>query len=129
MAEEKSHPETAGSVTEETARLLSALGGWASGIRPEDAAPSHGCPNCATSIPIGQAGACSVCPLCRGIALVQAVRPETIERLADFASLIATSLRDLASSVPPSAAASSRPGSSRTQDIPVDDDDAEEAQP
>jgi hypothetical protein len=74
---------------------------------------------------------CRICPLCRGIALLRSVRPETVDLLADLALSIATGLRDVASrsraSAPPPP---SRPGSSgpadgeRTtvQDIHVDDE-------
>lgn len=74
--------------------------------------------------------ACRLCPLCQGIALLRSVRPETVDRLADFASAMAASLRDLATqsraSGPASEAGSrsGRPsGHATVQDIPVDDED------
>ena len=74
--------------------------------------------------------ACRLCPLCQGIALLRSVRPETVDRLADLASAVAASLRDLAtqsraSGPTPSTAgpASGRPSDRTTvQDIPVDDE-------
>lgn len=41
--------------------------------------------------------ACRVCPVCQVIAFVQKINPDTIERIADFATFAATTLRDLAS--------------------------------
>lgn len=74
--------------------------------------------------------ACRLCPLCQGIALLRSVRPETVDRLADFASAMAASLRDMATqsraSGPASQAGSrsGRPsGQATVQDIPVDDED------
>ena len=77
--------------------------------------------------------ACKLCPLCQGIALLRSVRPETVDRLADFASAVAASLRDVAaqaraSGPTPSTAgtASGRPsgnGRAPVQDIHVDDGD------
>jgi hypothetical protein len=74
---------------------------------------------------------CRICPLCRGIALLRSVRPETVDLLADLALSVAAGLRDVASrsraSAPPS---TSKPGpggpadGERTtvQDIHVDDE-------
>lgn len=82
--------------------------------------------------PDGAPVACRLCPLCQGIALLRSVRPETVDRLADLASAVAATLRDMATqtraSGPRSAA---RPGSGKTsgggratvQDIRVDGDD------
>ncbi len=41
--------------------------------------------------------ACRICPVCQVIAFVQKVNPDTIERIADFATFAATALRDVAS--------------------------------
>ena len=74
---------------------------------------------------------CRLCPLCRGIALLRSVRPETVDLLADLAVSVATSLREIAmrsrASEPPSSArpASGAPqeaGRAPVQDIPVDDE-------
>ncbi|MEO6142974.1 MAG: hypothetical protein ABIP19_03265 [Dermatophilaceae bacterium] len=76
--------------------------------------------------------ACKLCPLCQGIALLRSVRPETVDRLADLASAVASSLRDVAtqsrasgpSSTNGSASGQSSGGGRATvQDIPVDDED------
>src|SRR5674476_1362150 len=37
---------------------------------------------------------CRICPLCRGIALLRSVRPETVDLLADFAMSVAGSVGD-----------------------------------
>ena len=39
---------------------------------------------------------CKLCPVCQGIALIRSIRPETVDRLADFAAAVASSLRDMA---------------------------------
>ena len=70
--------------------------------------------------------ACKLCPVCQGIAFIRSVRPETVDRLADLASALASTLRDLASqsraSAPGSGAASGG-GCATVQDIHVDDED------
>jgi hypothetical protein len=75
--------------------------------------------------------ACRICPLCRGIALLRSVRPETVDLLADFAMSVAGSLRDVAvwsrASDPASSARSTsgappEPDRAPVQDIPVDDE-------
>jgi len=74
---------------------------------------------------------CRLCPLCRGIALLRTVRPETVDLLADLALSMAASLRDVATRTRASDPAHShRSGSSgppdpdrdHVQDIPVDDE-------
>ena len=76
--------------------------------------------------------ACKLCPVCQGIALLRSVRPETVDRLADFASAVASTLRDLATQsrasgpVPGSGrapASSTGGGHAPVQDIHVDDED------
>ncbi len=74
--------------------------------------------------------ACKLCPLCQGIALLRSVRPETVDRLADFASAVAATLRDMATQ-PRSSGPGSGSGSGSgmpsdgpmVQDIRVDDGD------
>ena len=76
--------------------------------------------------------ACRLCPLCQGIALLRSVRPETVDRLADFASAVAASLRDVAtqsrasgptpSTARPASGTPSGGGRATVQDIHVDDD-------
>lgn len=74
--------------------------------------------------------ACRVCPLCQGIALLRSVRPETVDRLADFALAVAGSLREMATMSradgqdSPARSASESPSNGATvQDIRVDDED------
>lgn len=76
--------------------------------------------------------ACKLCPLCQGIAFLRSIRPETVDRLADLATAVAVSLRDVAtqsrSSHPaspagPASRTSSGGGRATVQDIPVDDED------
>ncbi|MEP7035382.1 MAG: hypothetical protein ABI662_01060 [Dermatophilaceae bacterium] len=71
--------------------------------------------------------ACKLCPVCQGIAFIRSVRPETVDRLADFASAVASTLRDVASQT---RASGDRPDTSPShgtrptvQDIHVDDKD------
>ena len=117
MAEHDRPP--VGSVAEEASRLLDALGGWAGTAsaayagsashhdappadrepEPVDARSAHGgsrCESCGAQNGAGQAVACQLCPVCQGIALLRAVRPETVDRLADLAGAVAMTLRDLA---------------------------------
>lgn len=74
---------------------------------------------------------CRICPLCRGVALLGSVRPETVDMLADLAMSVAATLRDVAkrsrAADPASTARSGSGGSpdpdrSPVQDIPVDDE-------
>lgn len=74
---------------------------------------------------------CRLCPLCRGVAVLRSVRPETVELLADLAVSVAASLREAAmrsrASEPPSSARSNPgaptdAGRAPVQDIPVDDE-------
>ena len=74
---------------------------------------------------------CKICPLCRGIALLRTVRPETVDMLADLAMSVAGSLRDMAmwsrasetgSSPKASSAAPHEAHRAPVQDIFVDDE-------
>lgn len=74
---------------------------------------------------------CRLCPLCRGIAVLRSVRPETVDLLADLAVSVAASLREVATrsraSDSPSSArshpgAAPDAGRAPVQDIPVDDE-------
>jgi len=76
--------------------------------------------------------ACKLCPLCQGIAFLRSVRPETVDRLADLASAVAATLRDVATqsraSGPsptnrPASGGPSDDGRATVQDIHVDDED------
>lgn len=73
--------------------------------------------------------ACKLCPLCQGIALLRSIRPETVDRLADLASAMAESLRDMATQSRASGPASDSraqpgtpPNGGTVQDIRVDDE-------
>lgn len=138
-----------GSVAEEAARLLDALGGWAAssgyaaaadrreppdggtpgasqadpssqadtssqpdparGAGPSGRAPGGGqagqgdpsltgghCQHCGAENGAGRAVVCGLCPVCQGIGLLRSVRPETVDRLADLAGVLAGTLRELA---------------------------------
>ena len=174
MAEHERPP--VGSVAEEAARLLDALGGWAGargyaatageradeppgerteeplpgeraeeqpGERAEDqpgaqpdepAATASRCSHCGAQNGTGQAVVCQLCPLCQGIGLLRAVRPETVDRLADLAGAIAATLRDLAAERHTEAAGTASSGGrhggpgegSRVQNIPIEDIDIED---
>jgi hypothetical protein len=74
---------------------------------------------------------CRLCPLCRGVALLRSVRPETVDLLADLAVSIAASLREVATRAraadPGSSAEASSQGPrdgdrAKVQDIPVEDE-------
>jgi len=104
-------------------------------VRPDDAPPERApsadpgsastCSACG-GVNDGTPVACKLCPLCQGIALLRAVRPETVDRLADLAYVVATTLRDMATQ---SRASGPDPGPGRpsegptVQDILVDDGD------
>ena len=66
---------------------------------------------------------CRICPLCRGIALLRSVRPETVDLLADFAMSVAGTLRDVAvwsrTSDPASSARSTSAGAPAPARAPV----------
>lgn len=115
-------PDGIGSVAEEAARLLDALGAAApkDGIglgrstqrRPASGGPrtdgpgpsaaehtcSCGADGAAHHGAAGgdQAAECRICPVCLGIRVLRDVRPEMLTSLADLATDIATSLRVLA---------------------------------
>lgn len=112
--------------------------------RPDDAPPEGPSPTGARSpgsassgacVECGRDGAatpfaCRVCPLCQGIALLRSVRPETVDRLADFASVVAGSLREMATMSradgqdSQARSTSGSPSNGATvQDIRVDDED------
>jgi hypothetical protein len=145
--------ERVGSVAEETARLIDAIGGWAqdvasdharagsrsggyaSGAAPseDDAPPPRStrpgqsrCEHCGADSRMGEAVTCQLCPVCQGISVLRAVRPETVDRLADLAAGVARTLRDLAAERRGFEGAAPRPpaGGPRVHDISVDDEDA-----
>ena len=125
VADRRPRTEPVGSVAEETARLVEALGGlgpqrhrgrcrasrttdgcpgpggarrrrYPTGCERHDGrAPARRCEPVASRT--ARAGvACQLCPVCQGIALLRAVRPETVERLADLAGALSGALRDIA---------------------------------
>lgn len=96
-----------GSVAEEAARLLEALGRPQA---PRDETPSatgesDGSPDNRTEgstppehvhVAMGEAETCTWCPVCRSVTLLRGVSPETLGRLADLATAAATVLADMA---------------------------------
>jgi hypothetical protein len=150
-----------GTVTEEAARLIDAIASMArssadanadsgsyagepahepgSPGAPEESrrsehrdAPSDGGCNVCGGESNGAPVACRLCPLCQGIALLRSVRPETVDRLADLATAVAGTLRDMAaqsrasgqtSAARPDSGKASGGGRAPVQDIHVDDDD------
>lgn len=124
MSEGEQRDEPVGTVAEEAARLVASLSGWSGAHRtaPVDGDGSGdataatdgsgdgeqggggeqqggqpgaaGC-DCACHR-AGEASACRLCPICQGIALLRAVHPETLDRVADFVAMAATALHDLA---------------------------------
>lgn len=148
--EERTGRAAAGTVADEAARLIEALGAWATAAPPtagartaarpaddgqedgdrgtgpaaptpddpgapydgpgapyddpgtagrgEDPAGAARCEHCGAGTGVGRSISCQVCPICQGIALLRAVRPETVDRLADLAGALAATLRDVAAS-------------------------------
>lgn len=130
MTEHQGSAAPVGSVAEEAARLMDALGSWAqsgaaghehdrdSDHAAADEAPSTGaaadeeaaddappadaaadgatCASCGARAGVGRAESCRACPVCQGISVLRSVRPETVERLADFAAVVANALREMA---------------------------------
>jgi hypothetical protein len=100
---------------------------------------SSRCEHCGAGTGVGRSISCQVCPICQGIALLRAVRPETVDRLADLAGALAATLRDVAASGrttdgdhrrpggtaagahDPAWGASAAGGRATVQDIPVHD--------
>lgn len=101
-----------GSVAEEAARLLEALGRQtrtADGATSADAGGSDETSAAAGSddadgseshehvhVAMGDAESCTWCPVCRSVTALRAVSPETLTRLADLATTAATLLGELA---------------------------------
>ncbi|MDT0214836.1 hypothetical protein Q9R29_13160 [Rothia sp. ARF10] len=101
-----------GSVAEEAARLLEALGrpqtptddtaatsNFHHGERSaptgdEDAAGPEGSEH--VHVAMGDAQSCTWCPVCRSVTALRSVSPETLTRLADLATTAATLLGELA---------------------------------
>jgi len=105
-----------GSVAEEAARLLEALGrpqtrtaddadaaARADGAGPGDHATAPGFGDTTgreghehVHVAMGDAESCTWCPVCRSVTALRAVSPETLTRLADLATTAATLLAELA---------------------------------
>lgn len=79
---------SSGSVADEAARLLEAL-------RDAAATWQHGGDDHEHASPGDPPAACRVCPLCRVIAALQQVKPETVRHLADAAASLTAALSDL----------------------------------
>ena len=98
--------EQVGSVADEATRLLEALrrsADDAAGPRftEGDAVETPGTPPVDAEAAPPTAGhdpACTWCPLCRSVAVLRSLSPETLVRLADLAGVAASVLTDLARS-------------------------------
>jgi len=93
-----------------------------------DEPPAGACSECGAQR-AGTPQSCQLCPLCRGVALLRCVRPETVDMLADLALSLAASLRDMAMRTRANDQAAPRAGGAAAdadrapvQDIPVDDE-------
>lgn len=126
--------EPVGSVAEEMAKLLAALGAepGPAQAEPDDDAHRH-------HPPVGEALTCALCPVCQVIALLRTVQPETVERLADLAAAATAALRDLAvraaertaaasedHDAPPRPDRARRPGPPRSRAVDIEVVDEEE---
>ena len=100
MAGDDRIDEAVGSVAEEAARLIETLRRQASGAERADEplAPGDDHEHRHEHVPMGEAAACTYCPVCRGVVLLRSVSPETLDRLADVATSVAALLADLAAS-------------------------------
>lgn len=124
--------EPLGTASEEAARLADALQAWWSRRDdddgdhrpPEGHRPGHAGEG---SEPEHPAGTCRYCPLCRGLAVAQSLRPEVVQHLLSAAESFAAALRELAAEAgpgrpDPGPERAARPHP-RTVRIPVDDGD------
>ncbi len=144
--------EQVGSVADEATRLLEALRRSADDtadprVTEGDAVETPGTPPVdgeAAPPTAGHDPACTWCPLCRSVAVLRSLSPETLVRLADLAGVAASVLTDLARSragSPPedtmadegattaaTTAAAAGPSTAEAHRIPVlDADDPQEA--
>ncbi|MDE9366759.1 hypothetical protein PZ938_14185 [Luteipulveratus sp. YIM 133132] len=100
------------SVSDEAMRLMEALAGLTAAHRPPQSEPGAASsgraerdaarasedsaePACACSTPVVES-VCGVCPICRGVALLHSIQPETMERVADLLGMVAGSLQAVA---------------------------------
>lgn len=148
MAEQQDGPRRVGTVAEEAARLIDAFASWSDSAREShdgpaqegesryagyagsagSAAGEQRCAACGAENGAGRAVTCGICPLCQGLALLRAVRPETVDRLADLAAAVTATLRDVAAQTraqqpPDGRQGGPGPQDGNVQDIPVDDGD------
>ncbi|KGN38859.1 hypothetical protein [Knoellia subterranea] len=119
-----------GSVAEEAAKLLEALGRSAAprGERRADDSDASDTPTGEhVHVAVGDAESCTWCPVCRSVTALRGVSPETMERLADLAAAAATLFADLASRHTPTSETRPRatPGdrTPRTEPIAVVDEE------
>jgi hypothetical protein len=84
--------EQVGSVSEEAAKLLSALQGWA---REHVSDYSRTASEFGSSYIADGSAACRVCPLCQLIAFVRGVNPESLEQLGQAAGSMLHALAGL----------------------------------
>lgn len=111
--------EPVGSVTEEAAKLLSALQGWA---REHVADYSRTASGLGSSYIADGSAACKVCPLCQLIAAVRGINPESIEHLGHAAGSVFSALAGLVEAAQRSDARRDSP----VEKISLLDDDPEE---
>jgi len=107
-------------VAEEAARLLEALRAHGAAAESEtEHEHEH------VHVPMGEAAACTYCPVCRGVVLLRSVSPETLDRLAEVATAVAGLLADLAASRAREGAdrAAGRPQRARSEPIDVVDEE------
>ena len=105
-----------GSVAEEAARLLESLRRQYRPDEPEPEQEEH------VHVRMGDAEACSYCPVCRGIVLLRGVSPQTLDRLADLATAAAAVLADLAAARTGGGTAGPEPPAPEPIDV-VDEED------
>ncbi|MFV0463227.1 MAG: hypothetical protein ACK5MP_08550 [Nostocoides sp.] len=109
-----------GSVAEEAAKLLSALGlehGWVDPVGPDAPASRDEEPfdqHSATA-----ASSCTACPVCLGISWLRAAHPHALATLAQGAAMAAAVLADLAASAG-EAAQAANPATPEDQESPPD---------
>ncbi|KGN41068.1 hypothetical protein [Knoellia aerolata] len=129
-----------GSVAEEAARLLEALGrppaaqrdapsGSDGGTTSTGSTTAHDPTQGGTEhvhVAMGDAQTCTWCPVCRSVGVLRGVSPETLTRLADLATAAATVLADLATRHPNGAGERREPAERGTRTEPITVVDEEE---
>ena len=107
------HEEPVGSLAEEAARLLGALGDWASHQDPS-AEEAH-----AADTP-GEAGTCRWCPVCRAAHAVRHADPEVTEQLVVAADALLRAGRGILASFAATGPGTGRSGSGGVEHIDLD---------